>query len=720
MYVCPDCNTLVGGFADGITTFDASDQQACWDAIKTGCGSDVPPPTPVKTCIDIGDPLYFDDCSWTVSYDPKVEAWISFHDWHPELCLSSINHFLTTKTGITDDPQCPPNFVYNSVTGNCERLIDETVNAVVSVDELPSTAGGCPEGFTFNPATNLCENITTFPVNCGDQVPVIAANDNGAFGKFGARFYEDVISTTSPNLPIANFGSTSVWELQYSNGTTYEWNNFQGPPSTVPVNPYFNTLWKERLNVAGVWTGLTGPSPCEEPPCQEWIGFTQCIEIPTTGVYCVGMAADNRCKFSIDGQLMVSMTSDSTRNFNHWHVVPIALNAGINIITLEGWNSGDVAAFAAEIYDATPFELANMTTVAELEPVIVFSTKNNIDNGFFQVGTTVGCNCPDGGVLSNCAGELQCIEVETAPFVLGCDCPAGYTLVYWNEAEQNFTSPTGDCIDDEIPPICRKVECNCPPGPYPDAIVTQSGTCDNVYLAGPNGQIFPVQYNNLTPAICNFNLLQEEPANFKIGGIWRHNYRCDLFANYYGVDYPWEVELIESTGQNVFTVRSLEYQLESYVYKGDLFNGCSDDRWHDLDFNFDESIIYNTEQVSGLLKLNLDPVGNPLAGLTYPIINSNDIDILYSKVEQKYRFNQFWDVTNDRGEFTNAEQEILMTQCNGYIRDLNSANLNYNKAQGQRKKFRHYYNKIILRRVLSNNRKMLLKLNNTKLNLSYR
>ena len=42
-------------------------------------------------CIEIGDPLYFNDCSWTVSYDPKVEAWISFHDWHPELCLSSIN-----------------------------------------------------------------------------------------------------------------------------------------------------------------------------------------------------------------------------------------------------------------------------------------------------------------------------------------------------------------------------------------------------------------------------------------------------------------------------------------------------------------------------------------------------------------------------------------------------------------------------------------------------
>ena len=37
--------------------------------------------------------------------------------------------------------------------------------------------------------------------------------------------------------------------------------------------------------------------------------------------------------------------------------------------------------------------------------------------------------------------------------------------------------------------------------------------------------------------------------------------------NYYDIDYPWEIEIIENTGQLVNTVRSLEYQLECYVYK---------------------------------------------------------------------------------------------------------------------------------------------------------
>ena len=99
---------------------------------------------------------------------------------------------------------------------------------------------------------------------------------------------------------------------------------------------------------------------------------------------------------------------------------------------------------------------------------------------------------------------------------------------------------------------------------------------------------------------------------------------------------------------------------------------------------------------------------------------SIDPYILFSKEENKYRFNQFWDVTKDRGEFSNAEQEIFITRLNGYIRDLNAANLNYQKAEDQRKKFRHYYNKLILRRKVSGDRKMLLKLNNTKLVLSLR
>ena len=220
--------------------------------------------------------------------------------------------------------------------------------------------------------------------------------------------------------------------------------------------------------------------------------------------------------------------------------------------------------------------------------------------------------------------------------------------------------------------------------------------------------------------MCNYFYSDITPANYNVGSFWRHNSRCDSFANYYNVSYPWEVELVSNTGQTVNTVRSMEYQLEVYVYKGDMGYACNDDKWEDLNFNFDQSIIYNNEQVSGLLQLTPTPFNEPILELTYPIINLNNINILCSKVEQKYRFNQFWDITNDRGEFTNAEQPIWNTRPNGYIKDLNNINLNYDKSPLQHKKFRHYFTNVILRRMESENRKMLLRLNNTKLLTSFR
>ena len=195
------------------------------------------------------------------------------------------------------------------------------------------------------------------------------------------------------------------------------------------------------------------------------------------------------------------------------------------------------------------------------------------------------------------------------------------------------------------------------------------------------------------------------------GDIWRHNQRTDAFANYYGQDYPFEIEYVSATGQQVNTLKSLEYQLECYTYRTDGL-----DTYHVLNYNFDHAVITNTEQVSGVLNLNMTPSNNVVALMSYPIINPTSIDILYDKIEQKYRFNQFWDITNDRGEFTypNVQQPIWNTELNGYIRSLNTNNLNYQKPAFQRKKFRHYTTHVLLYRNISGNVKMLFRLANTK------
>ena len=197
--------------------------------------------------------------------------------------------------------------------------------------------------------------------------------------------------------------------------------------------------------------------------------------------------------------------------------------------------------------------------------------------------------------------------------------------------------------------------------------------------------------------------------------IWIHNERCDLYCNYYDKDYPFEIEFTVNTIQDVNSLRSVQYIMECYKYAPNCY-----DRFHVLDFNFDEATIYNTEQTSGLLKLVPNPKENPTAILQYPLINPTNINVLFSKEENKYRFNQFWDITEDRGEYYNslipgfAERTVWDTQPNGYVRLLNANNLNYNKSPLQRKKFRHYTVSILLRKLVSGNRKMLVMLGDIK------
>jgi hypothetical protein len=198
-------------------------------------------------------------------------------------------------------------------------------------------------------------------------------------------------------------------------------------------------------------------------------------------------------------------------------------------------------------------------------------------------------------------------------------------------------------------------------------------------------------------------------------GIWKHNQRWDSFGNYYGQDHPFEIEFISSTGQSVNSMRNVEYLLETYKYHND-----GRDKYHVLDDNFDQAMIYNSEQVSGMLDLELKPKNNPNWLLDYPKIHTQSITIPYAKEEQKYRFNQFWDITKERGEFILTDIPMFKTKANGYEFMINPEYVDYKKDTLERKKFRHMVNRVWLRKHHSKNVKYLFKISNQKLLSSLR
>jgi len=215
--------------------------------------------------------------------------------------------------------------------------------------------------------------------------------------------------------------------------------------------------------------------------------------------------------------------------------------------------------------------------------------------------------------------------------------------------------------------------------------------------------------------------------------LWKHNFSCNSFCNYYDTQYGFEVEFPIISGETVMTTRSMQYVLECYRRNA---NNCVDQH-NVLDYNFDRAVIYNYEQVSGYLNLNIYPKNDITLSLEYPKLNANQnsYDILFSKEENKYRFNQFWDITKDRAEFpigsdypptgpvipgttiiqgSYSSNNIWITASNGVTRILNPNNMDYNKSQTERKKFRNYINFLNLSRVQCNDINMILKFSNSK------
>lgn len=199
--------------------------------------------------------------------------------------------------------------------------------------------------------------------------------------------------------------------------------------------------------------------------------------------------------------------------------------------------------------------------------------------------------------------------------------------------------------------------------------------------------------------------------------VYKHNERYDSYCNFYDVDYPFEIEFVSSSGQEVHTVRNIEYILEAYKVKN-----FGRDRFHVLNQNFDRLLVHNTEQISPLLNLfHGNP--NPEENQIYPRKNTSTAvtyDVAFFKEENKYRVNQFWDSVKDRGEFTNAEVHLYPTDESGYKSVVNPMAVDMNKLEEQRKKFRHYWNKFRFSKTVSGENKFLVKLVNIKKQLSIR
>lgn len=233
----------------------------------------------------------------------------------------------------------------------------------------------CPEGFELTPAGDECIRVEQAELIVNDTTyQACKAGSSSAYGWAGAQYPGGLIDNAL-------------------------------------------TFFLQRLNNVGVWACDASSTSTGTQPVGEWIGFSVCLEIEEAGDYMVGMAADNRLRFRLNGAPTFTLNTGLTENFNYWWMNPISLGSGLNIVELEGRNDGSIAAFGAEIYG--PYAPSSLTTDASMaaldhENNIVWSTLDVIGEPFLT-GENSGVSCPDGFALNACEGELSCTAIRRVP-----------------------------------------------------------------------------------------------------------------------------------------------------------------------------------------------------------------------------------------------------------------------------------------------------------------
>ena len=148
---------------------------------------------------------------------------------------------------------------------------------------------------------------------------------------------------------------------------------------------------------------------------------------------------------------------------------------------------------------------------------------------------------------------------------------------------------------------------------------------------------------------------------------------------------------------------------EAYIYKTNSL-----DRYHVKDETFNNAIVFNSEQCSGLLNLIIDD-DIRYKHTEYPKFNgTHSIDIPLEKVENRFRFNMFYDYTKER----DSGYQPIVTKRNGYDFIVNQPYLDFDNERPPR--FRHMWNILWLSREKSGNIQFITKFINTKLNYSHR
>lgn len=319
--------------------------------------------------------------------------------------------------------------------------------------------GACPDGYTRSPDGQSCiPNTVTEDTDEG--LKIAKGNELLVYTKQGAIFHN---ADGSEGTRVAN----SFWGLEGNCGVS-DVNSFAKMSSSEKTDPSgtqsdtlksasrFTTAavgsgYCGRLNRTGIWL--------KSPYDNQWTGINNCLNVPESKTYYLGMGADNQVRVFIDGILIKAVLmkwNGDNEPYLDWKVYPVYLNAGQHILTIEAMNKEGDHAVGVEVYNNTLNQLVNATGESDVRKI--FSTQELLDGkprdtyvkNVSGVIVKRRFSCPS-GTVDICSDNVGCpgIADSTAvnPYLygyLGNWLP--YKQMAWltsRSGQEMVTNPTG-------------------------------------------------------------------------------------------------------------------------------------------------------------------------------------------------------------------------------------------------------------------------------------
>lgn len=171
------------------------------------------------------------------------------------------------------------------------------------------------------------------------------------------------------------------------------------------------------------------------------------------------------------------------------------------------------------------------------------------------------------------------------------------------------------------------------------------------------------------------NFYINSPKSFYSGintdetSIWQHGIDVTKFNNFYGQIHPYTLEYPFAFKNDDEILHSVKDYTKVLQYT-DFGTFIETD-----DYYYNECVLYNNQQSSGILIPRKKPVNNLSEYGKYPKYNADSKEVIFTKNNNFYNINTFWSLTKS------AKQPIWRRSCENLsiYKELNQDNCDYSK-----------------------------------------